>query len=43
MEDLTTLYRHRELWIPAERLEELNENIACEIEVIAEFTSSPKS
>ena len=34
--------RHRELWIPAERLEELNENIIGEIEVIAEFTSSAK-
>ncbi len=31
---------HRELWIPAERLEELNANIVGEIELIAEFRSS---
>jgi hypothetical protein len=36
--------RHRELWIPAERLEELNGNIMGEIEIIAEFASpAPKS
>lgn len=29
--------RHRELWIPAEELEEMNRNIVGEIEVIAEF------
>ena len=28
---------HQEYWIPAEALEELNENIVGEIEVIAEF------
>ena len=31
---------HRELWIPAERLAELNQNIAGEIELIAEFRSN---
>ena len=36
--------RHRELWIPAELLEELNRNIIGKIEVVAEFSSSaPKS
>src|SRR5258708_7726504 len=35
---------HRELWIPAERLDELNENIVAEIELIAEFRpASPNS
>jgi hypothetical protein len=28
---------HKELWIPAEELEELNQNIIGKIEVIAEF------
>ena len=30
---------HRELWIPAERLEELNQSIVGQIEVIAEFSA----
>src|SRR5688500_2745681 len=30
---------HRELWIPAEDLEEMNRNIVGSIEVIAEFKS----
>ena len=34
--------RHRELWIPAERLGELNENIVGTIEIIAEFSSAPE-
>jgi hypothetical protein len=35
--------RHRELWIPAERVEDLNQNIIGKIEVIAEFPSpAPK-
>lgn len=29
--------RHQEYWIPAEHLDELNENIVGEIEVVAEF------
>jgi hypothetical protein len=29
--------RHRELWIPAEELEEMNRNIVGTIEVVAEF------
>src|SRR3979411_1706608 len=29
--------RHRELWIPAELLEELNQNIVGQIEIVAEF------
>ena len=29
--------RHRELWIPAEELEEMNRNLVGTIEVIAEF------
>jgi hypothetical protein len=33
---------HRELWIPADLLEELNQNIVGQIEVIAEFRT-PKS
>jgi hypothetical protein len=32
---------HRELWIPAEELPELNRNIVGLIEVIAEFHSEP--
>ena len=31
---------HRELWISAERLEELNRNIIGKIEVIAEFSAT---
>jgi hypothetical protein len=34
---------HRELWIPAERLEELNRNIIGKIEVIAEFSPASGS
>jgi len=29
----------RELWIPAERLDELNQSIVGQIEVIAEFSA----
>ena len=29
--------RHRELWVPAEELDEFNRNIMGKIEVIAEF------
>ena len=32
--------QHRELWIPADSLEDLNDNIIGEIEVIAEFAGS---
>ena len=32
--------QHRDLWIPADRLEELNENIVGKIEVIAEFRAT---
>jgi hypothetical protein len=32
---------HKELWVPAEELAELNRNIVGEIEVIAEFPSAP--
>jgi hypothetical protein len=31
---------HRELWIPADALAELNQNIVGQIEVIAEFTAN---
>lgn len=31
---------HRELWIPAERVEEMNRNIIGKIEVIAKFSPS---
>ncbi|MBI3478305.1 MAG: hypothetical protein HY010_21450 [Acidobacteria bacterium] len=34
---------HRELWIPAERLEELNQNIIGKIAVVAAFPSSAAS
>jgi hypothetical protein len=34
---------HRELWIPAEDLPELNRNIIGLIEVIAEFQADPSS
>jgi len=33
---------HRELWIPAEQLAEMNRNIVGFIEVIAEYPSEPK-
>lgn len=32
--------RHRELWIPAEELEEMNRNLVGTVEVIAEFQGS---
>ncbi|MGB8014241.1 MAG: hypothetical protein WCF68_21710 [Terriglobales bacterium] len=33
--------QHRELWIPADSLEEMNRNLVGRIEVIAQFFGSP--
>jgi hypothetical protein len=33
---------HNEWWVPAERLEQLNDNIVGEIELIAAYGSTPE-
>jgi hypothetical protein len=34
---------HKELWVPAEELEEFNKNIVGEIEVLTEFLGAPET